>query len=349
MEFVSYTQWDQLPRSADALFASAATRSMFLSRPWFDALSATLADGEPSLLLACVVDGDEVLALLPLVQRGDGYLSSFTHNYTALFTLLLAEHDRDAILECLVAGLQRLSLVSLRLMPLAGDDDNIQRLQRAMEASGYRCHRRFRFYNWFHAVRGQSFGEYMADRPAQLRNTIARKHRKLQREHDCVIRLFAAEDIPRALADYHAAYQASWKASEQFRELIDALAVGLSRQGWTRLGVLYIDQRPAAAQLWFVLHGKANIFRLAYDEAWKRYSPGSILTHHLMQQVIDGERVDEIDFLVGNEPYKRDWMSQRRQRWQMGCVRQQRTPGARDRFLSALKGMLKAIGQRRGR
>ena len=40
----------------------------------------------------------------------------------------------------------------------------------------------------------------------------------------------------------------------------------------------------AAAQLWFFVQGKASIFRLAYDEEWKRYSPGSILTAYLMSK-----------------------------------------------------------------
>jgi CelD/BcsL family acetyltransferase involved in cellulose biosynthesis len=34
-----------------------------------------------------------------------------------------------------------------------------------------------------------------------------------------------------------------------------------------------------------------------------------------MQHVIDVDRVREIDYLIGDEPYKQDWMSHRRERW----------------------------------
>jgi hypothetical protein len=127
--------------------------------------------------------------------------------------------------------------------------------------------------------------------------------------------MFRGKEVKAALSDYHSAYSASWKAYEQYAELLNALATNLSAPDWTRLAVLYIDEKPAAAQLWFVLHGKASIFRLAYDEDWKQYSPGSILTAYLMQYVIDTDEVDEIDFLNGNEAYKQDWMTERRERW----------------------------------
>jgi hypothetical protein len=68
------------------------------------------------------------------------------------------------------------------------------------------------------------------------------------------------------------------------------------------------------------VHGKASIFKLAYDKAWRDYSPGSILTRYLMQQVIDSDKVHEIDFLTGNDAYKQEWMSERRKRWALYCI-----------------------------
>lgn len=320
MQFACYSSWEQLPDGADALLSAAAHDSLFLSRPWFDALLDGAFDAAPSLRLACVIDAERVLALLPLVESAGAGWNALSHNYTPVYSLLLAEHADDDVLRCLAQGLERYPVRALRLAPLAEDDAAIGRLQHALATRGFDCHRAFRFYNWYHRVRGQSFDDFMAARPARLRNTIARKRRRLEREHACDIRLFAGADVPPAMTDFHAVYEASWKANEQFAGLIDAVAEQLSRAGWTRLAVLYIDGQAAAAQLWFVAHAKASIFRLAYDEAWKRYSPGSILTHYLMQYVIDTDQVDEIDFLTGNEAYKRDWMSERRERWALACA-----------------------------
>lgn len=313
MKFESYSHWCQLPASIDALFEHCRGESMFFSREWFEALYTTTFEDDQSLLLACVMDEGCVLALLPLIGANEDK-KSFSHNYTALYSLLLLEDKPVKTLACLAEGLSQMSVHSLRLSPVAEDDSNILALQKALKLFGYEYHQDFFFYNWIHRTQRQPFDEYMAERPAQLRNTIARKQRKLEREHEYTIRLFMGDEVKQGLVDYHSAYSASWKAYEQHTTLLDAVAIKLSVPNWTRLAVLYINGKPAAAQLWFVVEGKASIFRLAYDEEWKRYSTGSILTAYLMQYVMDIDKVEEIDFLTGNEAYKSDWMSDRRQR-----------------------------------
>ena len=181
----------------------------------------------------------------------------------------------------------------------------------------------------------------MAARPAKLRNTISRKKRKLEREHGYEIRLFTGDEVPRSMSDYYAVYNASWKANEQNVGFLDGIVAGFSRQGWSRLAILYVKGQPVAAQLWFVHHGKASIFRLAYDEAWKPYSPGSILTSFLMEYVIDIDKVEEIDFLTGNDAYKQDWMSDRRERFVLSCVKSVKPAGKYELFVESLKRILK--------
>jgi len=321
MKFEYYNHWSQLPASVDSLFESAGHHSMFYTREWFETLYSTVyapthaSKGEDaqSLLLLSVVDEGNVLALLPLIGA-NGRWQSFSHKYTALYSLLLMEEKKSEILTCLVNGMSQMPILSLQLSPIAEDDNNLLCLQQVMESFGYDCHKHFFFYNWFYRTEQLPFDEYLAARPSRLRNTIARKGRKLEREHGYKIRLFKGNEVQLGLKDYHAAYTSSWKANEQFVELLEAAANNLSQPDWTRLAIMTIDGKVAAAQLWFVVQDKASIFRLAYDEEWKRYSPGSILTAYLMQYVIDTDKVEEIDFLTGNEPYKQDWMSERRQR-----------------------------------
>ncbi|KHF24713.1 hypothetical protein JV46_02580 [Solemya velum gill symbiont] len=319
MEFVCYADWEQLPESANALFTEGSKQSVFFSRPWFENLVTTVLEPGQTMLLACVVDGQNVLAILPLMKREGEQWTILTHLYSSLYSLLLAETNRQEILECLVQGLTELPVYPLRLAPVDENDDNLESLQRVIEASGAECHFKLRFYNWIYRVNGQSFEEYLAARPARVRNTIARKKRKLEREHGYEIRLFIDQELEQGIADFNAVYKASWKATELYDDFIQGLACSLSKPGWLRLAVLYIDGQPAAAQFWFVVHGKASIFKLAYDEAWKRYSPGTILISYLMEYVIDTDKVEEIDFLTGNDAYKQDWMSERRERFSLFC------------------------------
>jgi hypothetical protein len=319
---------------------------VFFSKPWFENLARNgLEDGQTALL-ACVLEADTVLAILPLLRRDSENCHSLKHLYTSLYTLLLEEGRQQDILRCLVKGLRQLPVYSLYLDPVAKNDSILHGLQQAMESSGFSCHRSFCFYNWIHRLQGQSFAEYMAERPARVRNTVARKKRKLDREHGYHIRLFTSSNLEKAIADYNAVYTASWKVNEVFEEFVKGLAERFSEPGWLRLAILYIEDQPAAAQLWFVAHGKASIFKLAYDEAWKKYSPGSILIAYLMEHVIDMDKVEEIDFLTGNEAYKQDWMSERRERWRLCCGNRPRSTTLGAQLSGPLGGLQKLLKKR---
>jgi hypothetical protein len=319
MRFACYS-WDALPDSANALFAEAARDSVFFSRPWFENLVETSGEGYRSFLVACVVDGTRVLAALPLIRRGSAQWHAVGHLYSSLSSVLVDRHATREVFACLVEGLRKLPLESLRIAPVDEADRNVKQLQETMEAAGFSCDCYFRFYNWVHRLRGQTFQDYMATRPARVRNTILRKQRKLDREHGYQVRIYTDDDLQRGLEDYRTVYNASWKAKELFDDFIDGLARRLSDSGWLRLAVLYIAERPVAAQFWFVAHGRASIFKLAYDQEWKQYSPGSILTSHLMRHAIDADAVTEIDFLTGNDAYKQDWMTERRERQGLYCA-----------------------------
>jgi hypothetical protein len=341
MNFVCYTDWDQLPESANALFEQGEKDSLFFSRAWFENITTAL-DDDLAMVLACVEAENKVLAILPLMKSDGGIWYSLRHRYTTHYSLLLADEDQQQILTCLVQGLSQLPLKALLLEPIADNDSRIVGLQRTMETAGYHCECIFRLYNWIYRLQGQSYCEFLAARPAWLRNTIARKKRKLEREHGYEIRLFTGDEVPQAMSDYYAVYSASWKANEQYVAFLDGVVADFSRPGWSRLAILYVKKQPVAAQLWFVLHGKASIFRLAYDEVWKHYSPGSILTSFMMQYVIDTDKVEEIDYLTGNEAYKQDWMSDRRQRFVLSCVKSVKAASWYEQFVQLLKRMLKS-------
>lgn len=343
MKFVCYSDWDQLPDSANALFKQAEKDSVFFSRPWFESVAAVTLDDDQTMVLACVVAGSKVMVILPLMKSAGNTGYSLKHKYTPFFSLLLAEDAQEQVLACLAQGLSQLPLNGLLLEPVADNDSKLSGLQRAMETAGFSCDHIFRDYNWIYHVQGQSYEEYMAARPAKLRNTISRKTRKLEREHGYDIRLFTGDNVRQAMSDYYLVYCASWKQNEQNVGFIEDFVAPFSRSGWIRLAILYIKGQPVAAQLWFVLHGKASIFRLAYHKAWKQYSPGSILTSFLMQYVIDIDKVEEIDFLTGNDAYKQDWMSERRERFLLSCVKDLRPSGRYELFVESLKRMLKNI------
>lgn len=341
MEFVCYKSWNRLPQNTNEFFARVGNESVFFSKPWFDNLIEHGLDEDQSIFLACVVENKRLLALLPLEPQCGNHYHSLKHLYTSLSTLLLAENNKQEIVECLVAGLTKLPLEFLQLDPVADDDANVKLLQETLESNGYSCQRYFKFYNWLHRTEGQTFADYMAARPSRVRNTVDRKMRKLKRDHGYTIRLFRDKNLHQGIVDYNSVYTASWKAEEQFVEFIEGLADKFARNNWLRLAVLYIGDVPAAAQFWFVSNGKASIFKLVYDQFWKKYSPGTILTAYLMRRVIKVDQVDEIDFLTGNDAYKQEWMSLRRERYRLCCYTPVKSKNLNSRIKQKFGSLLK--------
>ncbi|MBF0265992.1 MAG: GNAT family N-acetyltransferase [Gammaproteobacteria bacterium] len=342
MKFICYSNWSELPESVNQFFEQSAKRNMFFARPWFETLVSTTLNSEQSMLLACVIENDSFQAILPLIKNNNGNWEALSHPYGSEFSILINHiNKKDEVITCLAQGLSQLSFKSISIKPFDKDDQNIINLKQSFELNGIVCHQGFRFYNWTCELKDLNFSVYMSKRPSKVRNTIARKDRKLKREHGYNIKLFINDMLEQAMDDYYKVIQSSWKAKEQYLELMNELVNRFAKEGCLRLAIMYVDEKPIAAQLWFVVHRKASIFRLAYNEKWKKYSPGSILTKFLMEYVIETDKVDELDFLTGNEQYKQDWMTMRKERWEMVCVKTTKPTSKVKQIIANLKRLLK--------
>ncbi len=205
---------------------------------------------------------------------------------------------------------------------------------------GYSIERYFRFGNWYLEVGERSSSEYFKTLPGQVRSTLERKGKKLRARPDVRIRVVTdAAEVDAAMDAYEAVYRSSWKTDEPHKDFIRAIVKEFAQRNWLRLGVTEIGSVPAAAQIWFVYRGTASIFKLAYDAQFTNLSVGSAMTMTLMQHVIDADKVAVVDYLCGDDPYKRDWMSARRERIGLRAVRRASWPGA----VTALKSVARRI------
>ena len=121
--------------------------------------------------------------------------------------------------------------------------------------------------------------------------------------------------LEQAITAFQEVYSASWKIPEPYPDFVPSLIRLLCSKGMLRLGIAWLHEKPIAAQLWIVGQEKASIYKVAYHEEFASFSPGTVLTSHLLQHVIDEDHVKEVDFLIGDDKYKQIWMSDRRERW----------------------------------
>jgi CelD/BcsL family acetyltransferase involved in cellulose biosynthesis len=200
-------------------------------------------------------------------------------------------------------------------MPMDPNTEEFSRLEDAFRGAGITV-RFFCFGNWYLKVDAVNYDEYMRTRPSKLRVNVTRSRRKLQESGRLRLDIIRShEGLEAAKAAYHSIYNSSWKKAEPFPLFIDGLLGVCADHGWLRLGVAYVDGEPAAAQIWLVIGDTASIFKMAYDERFIKLSIGTVLSSYLMEHVIDIDKVRTVDYLSGDDAYKRDWMSHRRERW----------------------------------
>lgn len=257
-------------------------------------------------------------ACLHLMQSGSGRLVSLFNYYSCLYGPLpppgtVTPNDWLAI-SGQIRHLPGSAVVQLQ--PLDASSQWLAALEAALSAQGYWCDRFFCFGNWYQPVAAGGFSVYWAGRPSALRNSVERGRRRLSKAGTWRTEITSAESpaLDVAIAAYETVYAQSWKQPEPCPGFMPGLIRTAAREGWLRLGVLWLNDQPLAAQVWLVHGGKANIYKLAYVQGFERLSAGSVLTTALMQHTMDVDGVHEVDYLSGDDAYKADWMALRRQR-----------------------------------
>ncbi len=156
---------------------------------------------------------------------------------------------------------------------------------------------------------------YLHARPGALRETIRRRLRRAERLAEA---RFVLATTPREVEDgipaFEDIYARSWKEPEPFPRFNAALMRATALTATARLGLWFVGETPVATQFWVVEQGRPTVLKLAHDEAFKAHSPGTVLSAMMLRHLLDRERVTEIDYGWGDDPYKQGWAKQRRQR-----------------------------------
>ena len=325
-----YGALDELPAPYTLLFEEAGRRHFFLSLPWFRNFVGTALDEGCSLRVYGI--GQAAGMFLACSSPPSRKLSAATNYYSCFFALHLSSSGEHTLvtLQALAQAIraERPRWDTVEIQPLDVNSEGFTALERAFRRAGFMVQSFFCFGNWYLPVNGRSFAEYMESLPSVLKNTLSRKRKKLEKSGRAAIRVITGgEDLEAAIEAYTKVYLASWKRPEPYPEFMLGLIRTCAAMGTLRLGLVYVDGEPAAAQLWIVHHGSALIYKLAYDERFADFSVGTILTATLMQHVLEVDKVDEVDYLSGDDAYKKDWMSHRRERWGLLAMNPRTLPG----------------------
>lgn len=294
---------------------------------WFEALQHGGLDPGTRVIVLAAQDtqAGSALCLPLLVAERDaaavlgGAVTSLNNFYTSLFGPIAADADCTVHrLRSLIQELRRLPVPNqvLRLQPLDQDSAFYRNMIEALRLEGYTVDSFFCFGNWHLKVAGRSFDDYFVSVPSQIRKNVIRSRKKLEEHGAWELRIVTepGDALEESIRDYETVYAASWKVPEPFTGFVPGLIRAAASRGWLRLGIVRLDGEAIASQIWLVRHRRALIYKMAYAEAHKRWSSGSVLSAALMRHVIDVDGVTEVDYLTGDDKYKADWMSHRRER-----------------------------------
>jgi len=292
--------------------AACADANPFASPEWIDHYLREVVPAGGSLLLAEAPDR----AFMLLERTGRGEARAVANYYTSLYSPISASPAAADSVAALLADAARARprISVLRLAPLSAEAAETAALETVLRATGWSARRYFCFGNWHLDCEGVSMDDYVRQLPSQTRNTLQRKGRKFRDAGGRLAIYTAPSDVQVAMKAYDQIYARSWKKPEPYPAFVPGWAAICAERGWLRLGVAWMGEIPVAAQFWFTRNRRAFIFKLAYDEEHASWSAGTLLTGELMRHSFEQDRVVEVDYLTGDDAYKRSWMRERRER-----------------------------------
>ena len=334
-----YQAFDALPDCYADLLGEMASANFSCSQAWFTAFAHTALQEGARLRLYGVESTEPrtrafalLVAQTPAARRGsilrrrhigEQTLSGLTGYQTYLYAPLVRNEDPryEEILDCLAQHLrsERPRWEFIDFSAMDAEARSYDALAAALRRAGYVTYRYPHFLGMYEPTEGQDYAAYLASRPPSERKQIRnyeRKERKLREQDAFEWRLFTSEaGLDQALQDYAAVLDASWKEPDHHPLFLPACIRAAAQAGALRLGILYLEGKPAATQLVFLAGRRAVFYRTAYDPAFARHSAGAMVKRCMVQHLLDKDRtVDEFDFGRDRESFKRIWATRERTR-----------------------------------
>lgn len=328
-----FDRFEDLPPSYEPLRDELLRDGVFGDPAWFELLLEHGYEGRDRLCLLTMEEArtGRPLLLAPMrwstndgAARGAQVLATIHHveNYASArlaFDGALAEPD--VLLAAFFGHLRRPRPDDkvpapdlIRLMPVAAGSPVGDRFYRALRAAGWWVQGFANSFNWYEDTIGLSHADYLASRSTNLRDSIRRRRRALERSGDLEVSITeGTAGLERAILDYLKVSQTSWKDPRSMADPLTLAMLWLAAQrGDLRLGVLRLGGEAVAVQFWLVAGGTGHCVRLAYDQAFAQRAVGVVLTDMMIERLLDVDRVKQIDFGFGEEEYKGRWMRQQR-------------------------------------
>lgn len=299
----------------------------FSTKIWVENFLKTVVDEDDAVWwIGCKTTSETPIFVLPLWQQRKPRwwhpkrISSLSNYYTTLFQPIhniTNQHQLKQAIELAAKKTCQLEWDILHIYSLDPKSSLFTLLKEAFVNQRTYVEPYFQYGNWYLTPTESEKECTYSARP----NTIKKQLQKLKNV-DWDIKIYTDwNEVENALIDFNKLYQARWNRLEPHKRFIPNISKLTAEKGWLKIGVLYIRNEAAAAQIWFHCNNTAYIFKIAQDPRFSSYSPGTILTGYLIENAINIGKANKVDFLSGDDSYKKEWMSHRGERWGLEIIK----------------------------
>ncbi len=305
---------DRLLDEWDAL-ADRCAPAPFVRPGWITAWSHAFGAG--SLELLCAREAGRLVGVLP-VRRRPRAVDSPTNFHTPEFGLL-ADHDdaRRVLADSVFAFRPRRVAIGF----LAADRADAATLEKTARAHGYRVEVRSAMRSPY-VVIDSDWTTYERRLSRNLIGDLRRCRRRLEERGGLTITISDGRDgLEELLEQLFLVDAHSWQAAartaivshkntQQFYENVCRWAAS---RGSLRVSLLRVADRTVAMELGLEEAGVHFAMKSSYDQSYRRFSPGKILLHGVIESAFTG-RLKRVELLGAEDRYRRLWASHTRER-----------------------------------
>ncbi|HEX2826070.1 MAG TPA: GNAT family N-acetyltransferase [Burkholderiales bacterium] len=326
----------------------------FYTPEWIGAYARSFGRASEFLAVTARRAG-RLVAVLPLVRERRTFagipvrmLRSAGNAHTCRYELVHCREHREDAVRSIWLALLRDSAWDTLLLEFAPPDGAAAQLARHAASTHCRVGEAPALPQPFVSLStcAGDFDVLLAGLDAKFRANVRRRRRKLEaRGPLALVHAVGADD---RLRQFYALERAGWKGSQgtaiacdhTVQAFYEEAAAKAAARGYLSLYSLEQERRPVAMYLGLEYAGRYCLLKTAYDEALREYSPGQLITHDVLRDLVErGSR--ELDFLGGPMDWKSDWKPRERPLSDFHVYR-----GAAGRALHALRFRVRPLVSR---
>jgi CelD/BcsL family acetyltransferase involved in cellulose biosynthesis len=294
----------------------------FLSLDWHLVWLKHFANAPVQIHYIKISDQQGPVAFFPMILKRESFhgvsvrvLRYAGNMYSLVNCPILGVEDRDSVFAYFARhAVTTIPWHLLRGGNLPPEHAGPNELHRALQDAGYSSYlnedRANRVYHNEEIVAEEYFNQL----GGSLRRDIRRATNRLAEAGDYEFRIVKSDLKPKDIDDYWSVYGSSWKQKESYPSFHPEVMEVMARHGFLRLGIMYLDQKPIAALLWFLNNGRGYAVKTAYNEEYKWFNPGKLLLWMMIERLIEDDGMKFFDLMKGDQEYKKRWTNIRRTR-----------------------------------